>query len=54
MIYRAKYIQRRGENLHYYQEIVADSINEAIRLADKHTKKGYICIGVTSREIESA
>lgn len=54
MKYLAKYLHRRGENPPYYRVVYADSINEAMKQAERYTRKGFLCVGVTTSAMESA
>lgn len=51
MKFIARYIHRRGESPEYHRTVYADSINEAIKLAERFTRKGFICCGVKSEAI---
>lgn len=49
MKFIAKYQHRRHAEPEYFRTITnADSLNEALRIAEKFTRKGYICVGVTT------
>lgn len=48
MRYLARYIHRRKEAPDYHRTIHADTLNEAIKQAERYTRKGYICAGVTA------
>ena len=48
MKYLARYMHRRHEAPEYYRTIFADSVNEAIKQAERYTRKGFICAGVTT------
>ncbi len=51
MRYLAKYQHRRHEAPEYYRTVSgADSLNEAIKQAERWTRKGFIMVGVTSHE----
>lgn len=46
MRFKARYLHRRGEFAEYYRTVWADSVNEAIRIAERYARKGYLCAGV--------
>lgn len=46
MIYQAKYMHRRHEQPEYWRTICADSLNEAIKIADRYARNGFICVGL--------
>lgn len=50
MKYLAKYQHRRHEAPEYYRTIHSEGLNEAIKQAERWTKKGFIMVGVTSHE----
>lgn len=54
MKFLARYLSLSGDKPEYYRTIYADSVNEAIKLADRYTRKGYLCAGVKSSAMESA
>lgn len=35
----------------YWRTVWADSINEAMRLADRMCRKGFVCVRVTQRKV---
>lgn len=47
MRFIARYMHRRHEQPEYFLTIWADELNEAIKAAQRFTRKGYICAGVT-------
>lgn len=49
MAFKSRYLHRRNEKPEYYRTIHADTLNEAIKQAERYTKKGYICVGITSQ-----
>jgi len=48
MRFIARYMHRRHEAPEYYKTIFADTLNEAIKAAQRFTRKGYLCAGVTT------
>ena len=54
MKFIAKYLHLSGQKEPYYRTIYSDSVNEAIKEADRYCRKGYLCAGVKSNAMESA
>jgi hypothetical protein len=50
MTFNARYIHRRGAELEYYRTVYGDSINEAMKEAERYTRKGFIMVGLTEKE----
>ena len=48
MKFTARYMHRRHEEPEYYRTIAANSLNEAIKLSERMTRKGFIMTGTTS------
>lgn len=54
--YIARYIQRRPETplaapKEYFRTVSGtDSLKDAMRQAERFTRKGFICVGMTSQE----
>lgn len=47
MTYKARYIHRRQLAPEYWRTITgAESVNHAMQLAERWTRKGFICVGV--------
>jgi hypothetical protein len=47
MTFKARYIHRRQLEPEYYRAIHGDSLNDAIKQADRFTRQGFIMAGVT-------
>lgn len=45
MKFTARYMHHRHEQPEYFRTVHADSINEAIKLAERFTRKGFIMAG---------
>lgn len=45
----AKYINRKT-GAFYWRTVMADTVNEATRAANRLTKKGFLCVGVKQYE----
>ena len=50
MTFIAKYMHRRHEQPPYYRTIHGDTINEAIKEAERYTRKGFLFVGTTQRQ----
>jgi hypothetical protein len=50
MTWTARYIHRRGEAPEYFRTVHGNSINEAIREAERYTRKGFLMVGLTQRQ----
>lgn len=50
MMWTARYIPRRGESAEYFRTVHGDTVNEGIKEADKYTRKGFICVGLTQKQ----
>ncbi len=50
MRYKARYIHRKKESPDYWFTIYGDNPNEAMRIAERYTKKGFLCVGVKSED----
>jgi hypothetical protein len=48
MVFKARYIHRRQEAPEYWRTIHADTLNQAVTLAEKYTRKGYILCNLSS------
>jgi hypothetical protein len=49
MTFKARYMHRRQLEPEYYRTVYADTLNEAIRLANRYARKGFIMAGVTQQ-----
>ncbi len=49
MKFNAEYRYKHDGMPTYYRTIFADSINEAMKRAERYAKKGYICARITSQ-----
>lgn len=54
MRFLARYMHRRHERSEYWRTIYADTLNEAIKQAERYTRKGFIMAGVTQAGTEAA
>lgn len=43
-------MHRRQEKPEYYRTIYADTINEAIKEAERYTRKDFIMVGTTQKQ----
>lgn len=48
MRFKARYLHRRKEKPEYWRTVWGDSASEAMKLAERYTRKGFICAGVIS------
>lgn len=50
--YRAKYIPRQDRSLPTYWRTItnAETLGEATRIAERYTRKGYICCTITQEQ----
>lgn len=46
MTFTAHYMHRRHEKPDYWRTVAADGLNEAQKLADIYTRKGFVCVGI--------
>lgn len=51
MKFTARFMHRRHEKPEYFRTIYADTINEAIGLARRYERKGYIMTGCTGAKL---
>ena len=51
MRYKARYIHRRQQEPEYFRIVYGDSVNDALRMAEKYTRKGFLCVGIISDEL---
>lgn len=52
MTYRARYIPRRDKTLpEYWRTIREETLSDAIKQAERYTRKGYLCVGVTNQPL---
>lgn len=50
MTWIARYIHRRGTEKEYFRTVHGDNINEGMKEADRYTRKGFICVGLTQKQ----
>ncbi len=50
MIFTAHYMHRRKEEPDYYRTVTSDTLNNAIKQAERYTRKGFIMVGMESKE----
>jgi hypothetical protein len=50
MRFLAQYINRKADDvIPYYRTVFGDDINEALRIAERYTRKGYIMARLTQQ-----
>lgn len=49
MVFVAKYVNRAKPEPPYYRTVHADTVYEATKIADRYTRKGFICVNVKEK-----
>lgn len=52
MMFVARYIHRRAKEPEYFRTVYADNVSEAMRQAEKYTRKGFVCVSVKEKQGE--